>query len=166
MKLFKGQGFKRDRRLDIEVYRKPTSLARPLSTSSFHPPGVHGSWPRALQKRSYGLSSSRAAAERDIARLRMIWDSYGIQSYSSPSIPRPLKEVYRRLVLPFHSSLANARFSRIMRRHGSRIATRAGESENGVLQVAWRLGYPRLSTRLQRCLAFEHTEFAKYDFMK
>ncbi len=46
------------------------------------------------------------------------------------------------------------------------MAVKAGEKEGSVLQTCWKLGYPRLATRLQRMLGYEHEDFEKYDFVK
>jgi len=160
--LIKGREFQRSGRLDIEVYRKATSLARPLGYTSFHPQGVHKSWPLSLLKRSRKLFTCKSTAKVDVDLLLKGWASYGTHCYDAPPVPRPLTPVVGRLVVPFHSSLANARFSRILKRHERLIAMKLGLGD-GRLQVSWRLGYPRLSTRLQRFSYLEHENFALFD---
>ena len=165
LRVHKGQGFKKTGLLDIEIFKKPTSLARPLRPSSYHMPCVHTSWPRALMYRSQRLCSSPKEAEADMARMKLIWDQYGIMVYDALPIPRAPKVVFGRLVLPYHSSLAKVRCGRVLRRHAQGLALAAGEDPKASLQISWKLGYPRLMTKLQRLQAIEHENYEKFDFI-
>ena len=56
-------------RLLVKPFRKPTSVALPLSTTSAHDPCVHVSWPPNMVMRLRRLSSTREIAEHAKSEL-------------------------------------------------------------------------------------------------
>jgi hypothetical protein len=150
--------------LDVCVHRKPTSLAQPSRPTSFHPPGVHGSWPLSMVNRSMRLCTRELAAEEDISMMRRLWQQYGIYvvdnnlaDTAAGSIP--IKASSCRLIVPYHWCWAKAKLKRVLDEHTERVKRTL--RLNKTLDISWKLGYQHLASRVASGSGF-YDEAVKY----
>ena len=70
MEVFKGLRWVKTRKLDVRLFKKPTSQWTPLSFLSAHAPGIHGAWPKAMIKRLRDRHTSKTEAENAVLKFR------------------------------------------------------------------------------------------------
>ena len=149
--IWKGPRYERDGKLDFHVFRKPSAIGAPLSSSSAHHPSVHSAWPVSMVMRTKLLCDTKKHRAEQTQKLMSFWQGHGIVNLNFETVPKPSSSsshsLQCRLVLPWLPCWAGAKLGGLLRSKSA--ALKAIFEEEVKLSVAWKLGDSHLYLRLR-----------------
>ena len=158
--LSRGERYRSLGVLDTSMDFKASLQGVPLSSSAWHPPFVHSSWPRGREIHFERLCSSLAFVSEALQRFRSTMvnlvpeHTYNNSSSRRPartsntSGPVPDGTTFSWLVMPFHPALYRQGMSGIASRLSYGIVDPAGSLQR--IRIAWSRGFPNLEQQVSK----------------
>ena len=135
----------RDSGLSFRLYKKPSSIWKPLSPESLHPKSVHVHWPLAQCDRILRRHTNAKEEVASVSHFKTLYSRlFGIPIAEKHKSFRP-QQVSSWIVLPYNVCLVGVRLSQVV----SSLSVPIGLSFSRV-RLAWSLNSKHLVHRLRR----------------